>query len=529
MTMHRLTVYLLRDIETASDALDPEKPCDEWPLTGGLEGAFYSRARSAKEAPWVAYVSPALAGSLQNMTTSSASGLLILKAAESFFAFTFGYGRSLLDQSKIEHRFGLRVALNRIDPRQIRSLDTKTFEDMIVSKATQVSKSSEIPTFGVDVSRDILRAVTGEPRDTQLAKRLSGSDALVINADVKVRDLPGLCEKLLAAYGEETYKENFEWIDHLSLVEDQLVVANLNELLVDQLRTGDTSSTHLAMPETLEWEDVDVFKVAGTSSTEYDDLDLDAYLENLSDPDAITVDLLKSRRVSVRFSRAPEFDDRWTLYKCLVSEQRIENLLHVLIEGRWFAVSESLVADVNSYVDRLSAPQTEAISAIGGEIEKVYNTRFAASEPENLLLLDAKIKRPGGAASGIELCDVLSSSGEFIHVKRKSRSSTLSHLFAQGLVSATTFLGDGVFREEIRSIIEAAVPEADRQGWLDLIPGGDNAVAGSSYKISYVIIANSAREGHDWLPFFSKLNLMQTGKQLSNLGFVVSVSRVDVT
>jgi uncharacterized protein (TIGR04141 family) len=50
------------------------------------------------------------------------------------FAITFGYGRGFLDLSRIEHRFGLRVALNRIDPSQIRSLDTKTFEDMVVTK-----------------------------------------------------------------------------------------------------------------------------------------------------------------------------------------------------------------------------------------------------------------------------------------------------------------------------------------------------------------------------------------------------------
>jgi len=39
--------------------------------------------------------------------------------------------------------------------------------------------------------------------------------------------------------------------------------------------------------------------------------------------------------------------------------------------------------------------------------------------------------------------------------------------------------------------------------------------------------AKSARSGADWLPFFSKLNLMQHGRQLHNMRFPVSISRLD--
>jgi hypothetical protein len=42
------------------------------------------------------------------------------------------------------------------------------------------------------------------------------------------------------------------------------------------------------------------------------------------------------------------------------------------------------------------------------------------------------------------------------------------------------------------------------------------------------VIANFPRSGTDWLPFFRKLNLMQNGQQLLDLGFSVSVSKVDL-
>ena len=532
MATNRLTIYLLRDVVEFDDALEPTKPFQTLALNpaSGLEGAFYYSSPPATPPAWAFYVQPVLESALTTVTTSSASGLLVLKSGERHFALTFGYGRSFLEPSKIEHQFGLRVALNRIDASQMRSLDTKTFEDMVVTRTTQTSKSTDLPTFGIDVSRDILRAVTGRPRDESFAKRLSGSDALVINTDTPPTELPGLLAELYKAFQEDSYKADFEWIDHLALVDDGATITVLNSLLEEQLIAGDTSNSHMAAPEAINWEDIDAFKIAGAGRHEFDDLDLDDYLDQLGSEKAhITVELLKSRRVSVRFSRSSTFDSRWNLFQCLITEQRIAGKLHVLIEGRWFAVSDSLVAEVDAFATNLPPASTVLIASTRGEVEAEYNERLANTVPDGLLLLDAHIKRPGGAASGIELCDVLSASGEFIHVKRKSRSSTLSHLFAQGTVSATTFVSDGYFRDEVRKMISEETADPQKSSWLDLVPSADSVVDRSKYSVSFVVIANSSRAGMDWLPFFSKLNLMQNGKQLMNLGFSVSVSRVDAS
>lgn len=533
MRTTRLTIYLLRNVSEPAEAIDPEKTPNSIPLDANSNfgaGNFYYESRPATTPAWVAFVSPLLASAVPaTLKTSSASGVLILQAKGRFFALTFGYGRGLLDMSKIEHQFGLRVALNRIDPKQIRSLDTKTFEDMVVTRNTQSSKSSELPTFGVDVSRDILRAVTGEPRDTTFAKRLSGADALVVNLSIAPNDLPKLCGDLLDAFAEDTYKTDFEWIDHLAQVNDQNTVIRLNDLLVQDLASGDTTNTHMAVLESIDWGDIDAFKIGGTRAREYDDLDLGEYLDALADErKKITIDVLKSRRVSVRFGRASDFDPRWSVYQCLVTEQRLDSKLHVLIEGRWFVVSDSLVSQVDDFAASLPSTATALIDARAGETEADYNARLASSAPAKLLLLDAHIKRPGGASSGIELCDVMTSDGEFIHVKRKTRSSTLSHLFAQGTISATTFNGDGDFRHEMRKVITSVTTDPQREEWLQLVPDAGQAVDKTKYSISYAVVANSTRTGTDWLPFFSKLNLMQSGKQLQNLGFRVAISRVPV-
>jgi len=532
MPSRRLTIYLMSEaVASIEEAINADKAATHVELNGsaGLEGRFLYATTPALVPSWVNFLQPVLAEEVTNVRSASASGLLLLKTSGRVFALTFGYGRSLLDLSKIEHQFGLRVALNRIDPRQIRSLDKKTFEDIVVTTNTQASRSAELPVFGVDISTDILRAVTGEPRDQGLAKRLSGADALVLSLETTASDLPGICDDLLSAFGEDAYKADFAWIDQLALVRRGDVIDALDGQLVAQLRAGDTSTTHLAMPESIGWEDVDEFRIGGTRTQVYDDLDLDLYLLRLGGKVAeLTIDQLKSRRVSVRFTRSQSFDVRWTLYQCVVTEQRLHDELYALIEGRWFRVSRSLVEEVDAFLSTIEEPRVTLGPATSGEQEGDYNARMAAAAPQELICFDARIKRPGGAASGIELCDLLSSDGEFVHVKRKARSSTLSHLFAQGSVSATTFLSDGPFRAALRAHIVDNVEPASRDRWLALIPPDGDPIDRASYRVTYAVLANSDRQGLDWLPFFSKLNLVQNARQIANLGLPVSITRVPV-
>ncbi|QHK18968.1 hypothetical protein GU243_03440 [Pseudarthrobacter psychrotolerans] len=115
------------------------------------------------------------------------------------------------------------------------------------------------------------------------------------------------------------------------------------------------------------------------------------------------------------------------------------------------------------------------------------------------------------------------------HGKRLSANWSKIGILVLALQTAIgLFVADGSFRDEIRSIIEKDTVDPQRSRWLDLIPSHGQPVDRSKYSVSHVVIANSQRSGTDWLPFFSKLNLMQNGQQLLNLGFSVSVSRVDV-
>lgn len=531
MAFSRVTTFLLRtSVGAAIDAIRADKSTIEIPTSqaSGITGSFFHLRSFPSPPGWVAEIDTVLDTAVTHVHSASASGVLVLQTSGRWFAVSFGYGRSLLDPALIQRQFGLRVGLNLVDPAQLRSMDTKTFEDLVVSKSTQSSKSSDLPAFGVDVSRDILRGVAGVPRDKSFATRLAGSDAIVLTKAATARELPGICDQLLIAYEDTAYKTNFEWIDQLSVVEDPTVEDDLNDRLIQALRVGDTSTTYMAAPETIDWEDIDWFTINGTQNAQYEDLDLDQYLDNHKPANLtrLTIATLRQRGVHIKYSRSQQTDRLWSVYQCLISEQQVGNDFYVLIEGRWFAVEKTLSNRVDNFFRSLPTA-TGLTSALPGETEPVYNLRVATQRPTEYLHLDAKIVRPGGAASGIEFCDLLGSDGTLVHVKRKSRSATLSHLFAQGSISATSLVTDPEFRTGIREVIADQLRGGDPKPWLNLIPDAASAVDSSKFKISYVVLTKPLKPGVDWMPFFSKLNLMQHATQLKSMRFDVTVSRLD--
>lgn len=77
----------------------------------GIEGRFYYVEPQSSVPEWVEFVHPLLVDPLKGVRKSSTAVPLLLKTSERIFALTFGYGRSLLDLSRIEYQFGFRVLL----------------------------------------------------------------------------------------------------------------------------------------------------------------------------------------------------------------------------------------------------------------------------------------------------------------------------------------------------------------------------------------------------------------------------------
>lgn len=133
-------------------------------------------------------------------------------------------------------------------------------------------------------------------------------------------------------------------------------------------------------------------------------------------------------------------------------------------------------------------------------------------------LLDKRLIKSNKSTSSVELCDLLSTEKQFIHVKhRKGGSAGLSHLFAQGSVAAEILLGDREFRKSARKVL-GTFSNAARE----IIPL-DN-FRSAEYEVVFLILGDDAANVKSNLPFFSKVNLVRAYDSLSQRGYSVKIS-----
>jgi uncharacterized protein (TIGR04141 family) len=125
--------------------------------------------------------------------------------------------------------------------------------------------------------------------------------------------------------------------------------------------------------------------------------------------------------------------------------------------------------------------------------------------------MDQKFVSVKGGPKKIEACDIFTKDKQFIHVKNKSQSAQLSHLFSQGKVSAECFISDLEFRKQVYQKVK------DKLG--DSVFSYEDRPISNEYEIVYAIIDNKNSSLVDKLPFFSKVNLMLTIQELERMHF----------
>jgi uncharacterized protein (TIGR04141 family) len=469
---------------------------------------------------------------LDGITTKTASAVLLIKAADHMFAVTFGYGKSLLKASLVESRFGLKVVLNRVDPKNLRSVDAKSLDGSLGHKREQLPVLSSLTNFGIDIEKDFLRAVTGLSKDETIGKTISGSEAFCASVGVDLQSMSSLLAKLLAAFEEQVYKENFEFIDNISEVPSALT-DSLNEKLVERIKAGNTEGIWLAAPDIIDWEDSGRFSFNGMMGR-YEDVYLEAFLEDrVKDLTRLKIGKLKHEHVILLNADETTRLKQWTVFKCVYADIEDGGKHFVLSDGKWFEVDSNYIHQVKTFLDNnldevnvklpiYNSQLMATTDASGLRGEARYNA-LAASE-NGYSLLDRQMIIHGGANSKIELCD-LYGDNLFIHIKRYTRSSGLSHLFNQGSVSADLLMSDLEFR------IKAAEKITESGGNFE-----NSGNRPDPQNISVVFGVVSASQGNLKLPFFSQVALknavkfMKNTLQIGKVGLVkIQATKVEAT
>lgn len=521
----QVQIFLLKQsIGELESALHPDNRGRIRQLPGDLpfRGALVTKPSFSKKPEWAEFIEEGLGEELTELHSASASALLLVESEGRFFAVTWGYGKSLLDPASIERNFGLKVVLNAVDPAQIRSLDLRRVEEMTFHTRRQSSRVSEVSGFGVDTSRDLLRGLTGIPADPAVGSRISGAESVTLSMPMVFAELGDACAQMLRLASSDKYKERFSWIDHLQLVRDPEMMDSLDDRLSKDLAAQVTENMHLAPPEVLDWNNVSGFFFwdPGSEGQRYSELDIeDAVNEIMTRARTpISADALHRRYVWVEFrENAPVA--KYNLYSCLVYETELDGVLYVLSDGDWHQVDRSWAESVREEVANIPRGRVPLPAAQPGEIEGEYNKRAAAEV--GAVLMDACTVQYGGFRDKLEFCDLLTHSRQLVHVKRKTRSATLSHLFMQGLNSALLLAQEPPFRSGV--VEKAADVGLDI---VDLIP--DVGFQAQDFEVVYAVIAPPNPKWPRSLPFFSQLSLAGVARSLRQSGFRVALQLVPI-
>jgi len=545
--MPSLTVYHMRfdsdgdGPDRFDDLVDPDSlpSCQKYDLTSRtLTARLYVPTVFPRMPLWSSFVAQGFPDATIGMGVMT-QALLIASIRrhrrERVFAIPFGHARHLVRAELIEPTFGRRVALNMLyeppgsgpaDHSRIRQVDVRTVEANVRRARVQRSRDTTFETFGVDPERDLLDRIVGVPGDERFGTRVSGGESIRLDVSIDFDELADLLRRLLAQHGKTIYREHFAWVDRVRPVMDTELLGRLRDQTDELVRAG-SDALDLAPPEVVDWDRIDRFVFDFGERSEHSDLRLSDYLAAVAASRVRHVDhnRMVTQRVSARDGDGT-LVGRWSVFRCLFGELRLDGAHFILDNGRYWAVAASYLEDLNAAIAAIPAPDIVLPSSTATTLEDTYNKDVVAVGDDRLLL-DKKDVRPAARTTSIEICDVMTSAGELIHAKRKFGSSELSHLFSQGYVSAETMHAG----PDLRAVISAKIDEQAKAQGRD--PRAFNQYLSEPFRpdaltVVYAVLADwQGQQAKDRLPFFSKINLRHHHQQLRRMGFNVAFAAVE--
>ena len=522
-----LTIFLIKDhaVKFEDCLKSPDSLCSSKIKSQyGMEGSIFYCDSRRKPPRWKLYLDELAAGKIEISDNASNKAVILTRVEHRLMAIVFGYGRSFLKEDYIERNFGFKVALNTIDPNKMRSINAATIEDMVVTTQRQASYSTTQDEFGLNITNDIMKGLTGEPYDKKYGNHISGKDSLVVAAFMDLTELKDKLSLYYAAYMDERYKRiGFEWVDNIAEIRDSILSETLDFELANAIEARKTEHLHIAPPETTDWDRVIGFCYSGirkkTSEPEnYTlNLDLSEYIAEIKPNTNIYQKIRRDKLYAMNSDGVPI--PICSIYTALVFQVEYEKQNYILCAGTWYQVETSFFDQVNNFIkNRVVISNINLPDCSIGQDEGNYNEMVAKSNSD-FCLMDKKLVAVESGPKKIEACDLFTRSKKLIHVKNKGQSAQLSHLFAQGKISAECFTSDEHFRKQVSEITSATFGEE--------VFDYREKPKSDEYEVVYAIIDDKKSSLDKMLPFFSKVNLMLTIQELDRMHFKCSVCLVN--
>src|SRR5699024_6933895 len=341
----------------------------------------------------------------------------------------------MIKESVYKKDFGLKIVLNSIEPNNFRSIDAATIDVASIQTRSKSSRTTQIRDLNFDAITDLLRSVTGTPKNDRFGKVITGRDTIHFTYEFNnaYRDFNEICQFLIDSYESEEYKEHYSWVDNLQRIEDRELKEKLNELLIKQINNKNVEEISLGIPEIIDYT-INISYSYTEKGEGYEDINIEDYYNRVERFDTVSLKQVKNHYIFSRDGENEGYIDKWKVYDCLIFETSYNNTRYILTIGEWFKVDDDYAKKVESYIEDIEDYETEYPWCKFEESEEEFNER-ASNNNELPEMINMDRKNILYDNSKIELCDLLTNKRELIHVKKWYSSSTLSHLFSQGRVS----------------------------------------------------------------------------------------------
>lgn len=503
------SIYLLKRNYSAQTALEEDHALEAEVHASDLpDGAtLFVLDADAKPPWWRSYF-----GIRKNLDQVHKGALIFLPTKGRCFALCFGHVAHNLKKNSYEYDFGLRVTLNCVDPKKLRSTDILEPGEAR-RRRTQMPIEFDLTLFDFDRDSTILRSLTGKVSDAyrDLFKHATGASGLRVNSALRAAELVMLCDRLLSLYQSEEYKSSFPEIQNIAPIKDPSLVAELNDQLVGAFRSANEALS-LSVPDLINYQDnvYAVFTGAGGRSDLYDDVFIGRYYEYLQGRgiqlSSIGFDDLRKHLLLLTDENGSP-REKFSIYKSMVFDLQKGGQSFHLTEGNWYKVEAAYVARLGSDLDPFCVDI--ALPSYNHANEGAYNIAAAATG-SNLICLDKTNISPSGQ-SQIEPCDlycVANGAAVFHHVKVSTLSNQLSHLFNQGANAIELIKLEPIALRKLKALVgkglnskAAGVLTAP----LDL----------EKYEVIFAIVTHKSKVNKSMnLPLFSRMSLMRNMKAL---------------
>lgn len=453
--------------------------------------------------------------------TKTASAVLSVRVDGRVFLVTFGYGRSMIKLECLEEDFGLKLTLGIIQPEALRKLSLRKIGGNQKLSQEQMPVMSSITDFEIDVNRDLVDMVTGVANDSDISDgMITGGTGINLSADVDLNSIEEYLLKVLREYQSESYKQSFGWIDNIKRIKSKQEIDELNQQLLYLIKNN-PDSIIVAVPEIIDWSHTKGFSYGSEHNKPVDDISLDGILSLFLDERELSIEQLKNKHIYQISSNEEPSQRHWSAYKCLFTELDYKESHYCINSGVWYKIN----ADFAKMIDEDYKSTTVSNIVFPNHSEETaneeqYNLAFATSV-DSYVNMDQKFVYHGGGGSKFEICDTLTDNKTLIHIKKGSASSTLSHLFNQGLVSAELIREDISFLTKANQTIEKNVKDKGLEPQLKKYQLNQN----DELTIVYAII-KPGKEIIPKIPLFSKISLYNAKRKLRAINCKVEIAHI---